>query len=294
MTTTAQAIDLNTASVVEIDTELNRLMHQQSIAKQRFDQAVLYVHETAGTVTGYGRRRSYTATLDQALLRLDREQFGHGRALDLYTEAYDKLAEVTAGIEAIDAEFQARGGWTRAFLVANAGGHLHRDMYCSTCYPSTTYYLFAELSGHDEAEIVAKAGSDACTVCYPSAPVNDLKRPRSIFTQDEQAAQQAREAKAQARAERETKRLAKALMPGGEPLVFGDGYLDTLTTLSGARTWLTDSVTWNRSSRVQHGQDHPSYTQDRVTLVAQAVAAKEGKDVETVLAEAVKRADRRR
>lgn len=76
--------------------------------------------------------------------------------------------------------------WTRAFLVVNANGHVHRDMDCSSCFPSTRYEWKYELSGKNEEEIIALAGERACTICYPQAPVEVLKKTTSIYGRNEQ------------------------------------------------------------------------------------------------------------
>lgn len=62
-------------------------------------------------------------------------------------------------------------GWSRFFLVQNSGGHIHRDMSCGTCFPTTQYAWLTELSGLTEADAVDEYGEILCSVCYPSAPV---------------------------------------------------------------------------------------------------------------------------
>jgi len=79
-----------------------------------------------------------------------------------------------------------------------------------------------------------------------------------------------------------------------EPLVVGVGKVpgtqrtkfETFSTLASARTWLTECFS--------RGWGHQSYPESARQVVAEAVAAKEGKDVETVLQEAQERAARRR
>lgn len=71
------------------------------------------------------------------------------------------------------AEWEARGGWSRAYIVV--GGHIHKTTGCQSLYPTTLIGWQPELSGHDEDEIVASAGVMACTFCYPSAPVEALR-----------------------------------------------------------------------------------------------------------------------
>jgi hypothetical protein len=101
-------------------------------------------------------------------------------------------------------EFARRGGWTRAWLVDNAGGHVHRSMACSTCFVTTRFGWLPQVSGMDEDEIVALAGEGACTVCYPSAPAEVLNNPLALELPHRRAERLEREA------EREAKRAAKA------------------------------------------------------------------------------------
>jgi hypothetical protein len=90
-------------------------------------------------------------------------------------QAEQKLADATEEFESakaalleVESEYT---GWSRFFLVTNNGGHIHRSMNCSTCYPSTGYAWLPELSGLSEADAVAEYGSILCSICYPSAPV---------------------------------------------------------------------------------------------------------------------------
>lgn len=81
-------------------------------------------------------------------------------------------AKVGAEIEEREAEFRARGGWNRYFLVLNNNGHVHRERTCSTCFATTSYGWLPELSDCDEAAMVAEYGTSACTVCFPDAPTS--------------------------------------------------------------------------------------------------------------------------
>lgn len=62
--------------------------------------------------------------------------------------------------------------WDRYYVVRNTGGHVHRDMYCTTCFPTTSFGWLPELSDCDEAEMVGQYGEMACTVCFPDAPAH--------------------------------------------------------------------------------------------------------------------------
>lgn len=143
---------------------------------------------------------------------------------------YEALADAARPVvSATRAEYRARGGWTRAYIVL--GGHVHSSTTCSTCYPTTAFGWLTELSGMDEAEIVKLAGERACTVCYPTAPVEALGRPSQLFHADEVAAQQAREERAAAKVERDAKRIAKAATKDGSVLAVKlGGYRERITT----------------------------------------------------------------
>lgn len=86
------------------------------------------------------------------------------------------LAEADQAYREAKAEYKAQaayyGGWSRFFLVV--GGHIHRDMHCSTCNNGrerTTFGWLTDMSGRTEADCVAEHGALLCTVCFPSAPV---------------------------------------------------------------------------------------------------------------------------
>lgn len=107
-----------------------------------------------------------------------------------------KLEEKRVEIQPFTQRFNEEQ-WTRAFLVVNANGHVHKDMNCSSCFPSTRYEWKYELSGKNEEEIIALAGERACTLCYPQAPVEVLKKPTSIYGKNEQTPEE-KEAKKRA------------------------------------------------------------------------------------------------
>jgi hypothetical protein len=218
----------------------------------------------------------------------------------------ERIQEILQGeIYPREARYHSRR-WTRYYLVDNTNGHVHKDQYCDTCFPTTQYAWLVEQSGMTAEDLVELAGEKACTRCFPWAPTDTLKRKTLLESVDKKAARLEREAK---KAEREAKKAAKAIAnPDGTPLKVFKGHYperqvvrngvvvkvhpahdayDTLETLHAARGWLTDYYFWNK------GGAHPSYRKESLDDVAKAVAHKEGKDTETVLAEAKKRADRR-
>ena len=125
------------------------------------------------------RRAGY---LNQAETSRSSGSYFKSLAADLEPQINEVLAEM--------APLEARyTGWTRAFVVPE--GHVHSSMNCSTCRATTEFGWVTSMSGKTEAEIIEAAGSRACTVCYPNAPV-DAPAGR-IFHATEIAADQARQ-----------------------------------------------------------------------------------------------------
>lgn len=119
-----------------------------------------------------------------------------------YQDHAAKADEALADTEPLDDEWHRRGRWSRAYLVDNSNGHVHKNMHCSSCYPTTRYHWLVELADQSEDEIVDQAGERACTVCYPSAPVESLNKPTRTFTPTEIEKQKARDEKEAKRAEK--------------------------------------------------------------------------------------------
>jgi hypothetical protein len=120
-----------------------------------------------------------------------------------------------------------------------------------------------DLSDHDEQEIVDLAGERACTVCYASAPVAlRLDRPTQLFSEDEKAAQKARE-------ERAAKRQAAA----DASVRDADNPTKVLfKTVRGA----TNDIASNIFNLCWYGEGHPSAPQwkSEIETVRKALAAK--------------------
>jgi len=112
--------------------------------------------------------------------------------------------------------------WTRAFLVDNANGHVHKNRACSTCTPTTRFAWLPDYSGSDESKIVDDAGKSACTVCYPSAPVDVLKRESRIELPERKAAHLERETAKKLKAEKDA--IKSIYTPEGGPLKIEGGY----------------------------------------------------------------------
>lgn len=169
--------------------------------------------------------------------------------------------------------------WTRAFLVINSNGHVHKTTDCSTCFDTTRFEWLVQYSNDDENTIVEDAGQDACTVCYPSAPAEVLNRPSRIVTADKVA-------KAAAKAEREAKKAAKlakekadAPTASGEFLYFKDGkYTEVIRTERSAITeWNNLQYSINREvvTHYYNGEPHSeeSIQEQKDRIIAAQVKA---------------------
>ncbi|MGI4894301.1 MAG: hypothetical protein ACRYF3_04205 [Janthinobacterium lividum] len=180
------------------------------------------------------------------------------------------------------AEWNRRGGWTRYPLaITNSAGHVHGHTSCSTCYPTTQFAYLTDLSGLDATEVVTQIGQDACTVCFPGAPVT----PRTVFTDTEKVDRAEKAARAADLAAKKVAAAAKAITnPDGTPLRDGSdgtrGYV--VKTEIAARNKAIAGI----ASAIFYG-NHPDGSSwlafaDRA---AAAIAAKHGLDATVVLAE---------
>lgn len=205
-------------------------------------------------------------------------------------QAYDSWLSALRAIGQHEANYT---DWSRFFLVANVGGHIHRSFDCSTCYETTRYKSLPHLSGLTDADAVEDQGEGLCSVCFPDAP--------SEWTNGTlKSVRKAADVRAAEKAERAAKKLAKALRPNGEDLVVnpGERFPTRLSTIAAAKSWLTDAYDWNSgyprtNSDGTVDDHHPSYPPAAVEQVAQALAARIGETVEDVKAAALKRAQKR-
>lgn len=298
---------------VEVDTALEAFWLTEQDLTQQYGFAVSAVYRTVGRRPvgekpyAYDRNPKPEASLEQALALLDAaiakpnsekayDEFGAEKVKAKYEAARAALVECKQAQEPFNQEYREER-WTRAWLVLNTGGHIHSTRACSTCFVTTPFGWLPQVSGMDEAEIVAQAGEAACTVCYPSAPVASLSQPRRLFHQTEVEAQQAREERAKAKEERAAKKAAKAIAnPDGSPLKVFEGIYtnhrtkepyeryETIETLAAAKIWLTDSQeAWRSPAKPEN-----------VKAVAEAIAHKNGTTPEDEIAAAAKCAAKRK
>lgn len=197
-------MDITTATPKEIDFKISEIY-------ERFYKALGEVNTARGYLASTLRFPPKPGTPQY---RVDQ----HNESVAKYEAMIEEREAIATAILAetapYDAEFNARGGWTRAFLVTNVGGHVHNTMRCSSCFPTTQFAWLPEYSGDSEEILVADAGESACTVCFPSAPVDVLRRPSKIELPERKAARLERE---KAKAERDAKKLATGILtPQGE------------------------------------------------------------------------------
>ncbi len=195
---------------VQVDEELANLYTQSYQLEDQIVQKNSYIDDYKKRLDPqsrlYERSDYYREGITEKIARLEEEK----------EVLKAQLADSIASRKPFEDEYARRNYWTRAFLVTNGNGHVHRSMSCSTCYPTTRYAWMTEYSGKAEEEIVTDAGDAACTVCYPSAPVDVLKRPTKFELPNRKAAREEREKKA---AEKRAKEQATGIWtPDGEEL----------------------------------------------------------------------------
>ena len=304
-------MDLSTQTPLQIDTRLSDLYDQFATAARRKTWESESLHEAAGdklTSSRWAKTKVWAMTDDEAAEKVaaiaTTDQTWRGSqakgALTKYEDAAEQVDIILAEISALNAEYRRRP-WTRAFLVQASNGHVHSSMDCSTCYPTTQYAWMVSYAAKDESEIIEAAGEKACTICYPNAPVDVLKRPTKMFGPEQIAANAAREERAAAKVARDAKKIANGLTADGSEFVVeyvehnapGWGPRDAkgiqvheykdrvkrewFKTEKAAVMWVVQYMSWD------HGMDSDmgaGYQQ-----VIEAVAAKHGKTTTEVQAE---------
>jgi hypothetical protein len=264
---------------VEVDTELGAIYARQINVTAKLSADELHLIRMAGGIRREGWKQIVEITVDEALDRGPQHKHEVSSWERVVARREELLAENDVNMlraDVLNLEWVKAGFWSRFFLVRNANGHIHSSLHCSTCYPTTEFAWLPELSGLTEVDAVESQGAILCSVCFPSAPVewtNGVSK----------ADQQAKAERAAAKAEREAKKLAKALLPDGSPLRLSDG--DKLQTIVAAKQWLTRCASWNTHKRDEAGADD-------LQRVLEALAAKTCDDVKTIWAAAKKRAAR--
>jgi hypothetical protein len=184
----------------EIDTALRDLYLEALKASQKLEANTHYLVSATNPDYYYkGRKRATDRTLGEALDLIEAALAAYDAEHPDGGDEWDKLPALNNG-EAINAPTAERvrrlladrealtlelaslraktsdlnrlyTGWSRFFVVTSSNGHVHKSMSCSSCFYTTTYGPMPELSGQTEADAVDALGSNLCSVCFPSAPV---------------------------------------------------------------------------------------------------------------------------
>lgn len=274
---------------VDFDTEQYQTYVRLMRAQQSVQRSVASLQTQVRT--GQERRNNSKLSYDEIMTRAENQRDDQSamshvrdmarRGLDQVAVAESERDQAREDFDTYDEMFRRRGGWTRAFLVSGANGHVHKSMECSTCNhngQSTQFSWMTEYSDHDENEIVDAAGYRACTTCYPSAPVGDERSlPTKMFSEEEKQAEADRQQRDQARTAKQAKAAANAPTASGEPLTvrFGSSNsshrsVETFKTERTATTWYGDSLFYGRD---------PQADGAREDIVA-AIADKHGYDLD--------------
>lgn len=192
-------------------------------------------------------------------------------AYDIYLETLDAIAKTQQRISALE-NVHFTYGWSRAFIVS--GGHVHSSTNCHTCFTTTVFYGVPQCSGLNEDEIVELAGERACTVCYPSAPVDVLKRKSQLFTRDEAEAQRVRDEKAAKRDAKEAAKITVFLPQEGK-----NGSTQTFGTVRSAKIEAVDAYGWAISSAAHYTGNTISRHLSTFEAIVAAVAERERGDL---------------
>src|SRR5512145_2825650 len=218
MTNTAATTisDPATATPAEIDTEIARIQgeHAALEAEIRRNNRSLHYADEAG------------------------DRVAANRFMDLIVKAGNQQAELDKEMRPLTVEWTRRGGWTRYYLVDAHDGHVHSSTGCSSCFPTTAFYWLTSESGKTAEQIVAQAQAQACTVCFPWAPVTDK---RGSYRTPSQAQAEARAAEKAAKAA--AKKAAEITTPDGGELYAaeirrsGDGFRNGDRLRTEASAW---------------------------------------------------------
>lgn len=214
-------------------------------------------------------------------------------------KAYNRKSDE---IDALDSRFNERGGWNRAFLTNNDGGHVHKTTDdCGSLNRNmrrTSMSWMTDYSGKSEDEIVEAAGYRACTRCYPSAPVGDERTlPTKMFSEKEKKTMEERQKRAEELAKKKSDARSKAPTASGEPLVVKiRGRKEELKTERTATILYSDTMFDQTSHKIMypHLKDDSDSLQSKEArrVIIESLAEKRGispKEMQSELDEKVKK-----
>lgn len=216
----------------------------------------------------------------------NKEGFDRQQAAKVILEA--EAAAILDKAVPFEDEYIRRGRWTRAFLVENTNGHVHSSTSCSTTYSTTRHAWLPQYSGSDESKIVDDAGEAACTVCYPSAPIDVLKRKTRIELPERKAARIEKEAAAAIKAQKDA--VKSIFTPDGKPLKLEDTYNSVIKSARTAEIEATSlysekkAVEAGRYNGYNNNPDRNAMKQRNFDTLISALAHKYGRTEQEQLA----------
>jgi len=291
-----------------VDTKAAAAWEELGRARQRLDFDREQIYPASGVWERYMRKPPFQEALNAAIARTKEapspyEKHVAKEAVKAYDDALEKVEEKWVEYEKHDNEWKRRGRWSRAFLAV--GGHVHSSMNCSTCNNGaqpTSFSWMTEYSGESEKNIVSAAGERACTICYPTAPVETLNSPTRMFSEQELIAAKEKERRASAAAIKKAETLEKSITnPDVSKLVVDlfNGYRETVKTERAARILLARelaaqeveySTDWRHNRGVlplnEQGLENKRRSLRKIEILSIAIAAKNGITVKEVLSDA--------
>ena len=242
---------------VIIDTEIAE-------TTKAIEEKVSRIWSLRRTITSYGTMSYYASRIEEKEIEISKAEVA--------------LAELKEKLATLNGFYT---GWSRAFLVRNSNGHIHKSRSCTTCFDTTNYVWLTEMSGRDELEIAYLAGEKACTICYAHAPSSYFLRECGLEDPEVVEARRIRQAR---KAEIEAKRQKTGIWnPDGTPLkVFEYGFSKYKSEIKAERTAQSTAVNLIASG-IRNSNRAPEETarvNDSIETILIALAHKRGTSVE--------------
>ena len=241
---------------VIIDTEIAE-------TTKAIEEKVSRIWSLRRTITSYGTMSYYASRIEEKEIEISKAEVA--------------LAELKEKLATLNGFYT---GWSRAFLVRNSNGHIHKSRSCTTCFDSTNYVWLTEMSGRDELEIAYLAGEKACTICYAHAPSSYFLRECGLEDPEVVEARRIRQAR---KAEIEAKRQKTGIWnPDGTPLkVFEYGFSNYKSEIKAERTAQSTAVNLMVGVQSMHREPREiERSNETIETILIALAHKRGTSVE--------------
>lgn len=241
---------------VIIDTEIAE-------TTKAIEEKVSRIWSLRRTISTYGTNSYYASRIEEKEIEVSKAEVA--------------LAELKEKLATLNGFYT---GWSRAFLVRNSNGHIHKSRSCTTCFDTTNYVWLTEMSGRDELEIAYLAGEKACTICYAHAPSAYFLRECGLEDPEVVEARRIRQAR---KAEIEAKRQKTGIWnPDGTPLkVYEYGFSNYKSEIKAERTAQSTAVNLMVGLQSMHREPREiERSTDAVETILVALAHKRGTSVE--------------